>query len=135
MFKNFNKWLKKNGVVVIHVVNRDRFDPLLSSTSPFPAFSLQKYSKKRLTKSKAYFNNFVYEGEFKLDNNNNMGSFTERFNYKKKPYIRKQTHKLYIPTIDNIVRIARENGLKLYHKVGMIPVSFEYHYLYFFRKV
>ena len=133
LFKNFNKWLKKNGVAVIHVVNRNKFDPLLSASSPFPVFSLQKYSKKRLTKSKVHFNNFVYEAQFKLDDN--KGNFIEQFNYKKRPYVRKQTHELNIPTIDEIVRIAANNGFKLYHKVGMIPVSFEYHYLYFFKKL
>jgi len=135
LFKNFNRWLLPNGFVVVHLVDRDNFDPLLSATSPFPAFSLQKYSKKRLTKSKVHFNNFVYEGNFNKNSDDSSVNFTETFDFKKKPIIRKQTHLLNMPTIDEIVDIAKRNGFKLVNKISMTPVSFEYQYLCFFRKV
>ena len=55
--------------------------------------------------------------------------------YKDKPKNRKQQHKLFMPDISVIVRKAHNNGFKLVHKIGMIPASFEYHYLYIFRKI
>ena len=134
LFKNFNRWLLPNGIAVVHLVDRDNFDPLLSATSPFPAFSLQKYSKKRLTKSKIHFNNFVYQGNFNKDDDSHV-KFTETFDFKKKPLIRKQTHLLNMPTIDEIISIAQNNGFKLIHKVSMMPVSFGYQYLCFFKKI
>lgn len=134
-FRNFYKWLKPNGVLILHVVDREKFDPLLNHASPFPFFSLQKYSKKRLTESKVHFNNFIYKANFKLDAKKNECNFTETFNYKKKPQIRKQVHKLNMPSRDSIVTMARNNGFKLFHKIGLIPVSFEYQYIYLFRKI
>jgi len=135
VFSNFRKWLVPRGMIIIHVVDRDNFDPLLNASSPFPFFSLQKYSKKRLTESKVHFNDFLYKGNFKLDKSNDRATFSEVFNYKNKPKVRKQKHKLYMPDTSVILEKARINGFKLVHKISMIPVSYEYNYLYIFRKV
>ena len=135
MFSNFRKWLSPRGMIVIHVVDRDNFDPLLNASSPFPLFSLQKYSKKRLTESKVHFNDFLYKGKFNLDKSNDIATFSEFFKYKNKPKIRKQEHKLYMPDTSVILEKARNNGFKLVHKIGLIPVNFEYNYLYIFRKM
>jgi SAM-dependent methyltransferase len=43
---NVAKWLRPGGWFVVHVVDPDKFDPLLEHASPFPAFSMQKYAKK-----------------------------------------------------------------------------------------
>lgn len=80
--QNVYKWLKDDGVFVIHIVNKDKFDPILEPASPFPAFSLQKYSKGRVMKSDVIFNNFDYSSEFKLVKGNSF--FIETFNLKKK---------------------------------------------------
>ena len=40
---NCYKWLKRGGQLIIHLVNPEKFDPILEPASPFPAFSLQKY--------------------------------------------------------------------------------------------
>ena len=135
VFRNFNKWLAPRGMMVLHLVDRDNFDPLLNAASPFPLFSLQKYSKKRITESKVHFNNFIYKSKFDVDTHNDSAIFSEMFEYKDKPKNRKQQHKLYMPDISVIVSKAHNNGFKLVHKIGMIPVSFEYHYLYIFRKI
>ena len=135
VFSNFRKWLEPRGMIVIHVVDRDNFDPLLNASSPFPLFSLQKYSKKRLTESKVHFNDFLYKGKFMLDKSNDIATFSEIFKYKNKSKIRKQEHKLYMPDISTILEKARNNGFKLVHKIGLIPVSFEYNFLYIFRKI
>ena len=135
LFSNFRKWLVPRGMIVLHIVDRDNFDPLLNAASPFPLFSLQKYSKKRLTESKVHFNDFLYKGKFDIDKSNDIATFSEVFKYKNKSKIRKQKHKLYMPDISTILEKARDNGFKLVHKIGLIPVSFEYNYLYIFRKV
>ena len=135
VLQNFNYWLVPKGMLVLHLVDRDNFDPLLNATSPFPLFSLQKYSKKRLTESKVHFNNFVYKGKFDIDNENDSAVFHEEFQYKNQPKVRTQDHKLSMPDISYVVSKAKENGFKLVHKIGMIPVSFQYHYLYIFRKI
>ena len=61
LFRNFFEWLVPGGYAIIHLVIPSKFDPLVDAASPFPAFSLQKYSKKRVTQSTVYFNNFVFK--------------------------------------------------------------------------
>ena len=58
ILENVSFWLKEDGVFVVHLVNKDKFDPILEPASPFPAFSLQKYTKGRVMKSDVVFNNF-----------------------------------------------------------------------------
>ena len=77
----------------------------------------------------------MYKGKFDLDKKNDIATFSETFNYKNKPKIRKQKHKLHMPEISVILEKARNNNLKLVHKIGMIPASYEYNYLYIFKKI
>jgi SAM-dependent methyltransferase len=67
VFRNCYQWMRPGSVLVLHVVNRDKFDPILDSASPFPAFSLQKYSKSRVTKSGVTFEKFEYNADFDLE--------------------------------------------------------------------
>jgi SAM-dependent methyltransferase len=52
--QNIFNWLKPGGCFVIHLVNREKFDPILESASPFLAFSVQKYSKERDTQQSVF---------------------------------------------------------------------------------
>ena len=83
---NCYKWLDKNKYLIIHLVHPKKFDPILDPASPFPGFSLQKYSKKRITKSSVYFNNFIYESNFNL-HSDKTALFTETFKFKNKKKI------------------------------------------------
>jgi SAM-dependent methyltransferase len=68
---NAYMWLKPEGTLIMHLVEPDRFDPLLELASPFAAFSLQKYSTERQTKSEIYFDEFKYfEVEYLFGYNN-----------------------------------------------------------------
>jgi SAM-dependent methyltransferase len=67
LFSNIQRWLRPGGGLVVHLVNRYKFDPVLEPASPFPAFSVQKYSRKRITKSKVAFDKFEYEADFRIE--------------------------------------------------------------------
>lgn len=132
--KNIYFWLKPKGIFAVHIVNKDKFDPLLDLSSPFPAFSLQKYSKKRVTKSTVHFNNFVYTANFDLPKKDNTAIFTEIFNFKNKKKVRKNTHKLYMFNIKKIVHLLEQNGFKHVGKTDLLHVTFEYQYIFYFQK-
>jgi SAM-dependent methyltransferase len=44
-FRNCYQWLKPGGYLVIHVVNREMFDPILPPGNPLLLVSVQKYAK------------------------------------------------------------------------------------------
>ena len=69
-FHNIYNWLKPGGYMVIHLVDRDKFDPRIEAADPLEGINAQLFSKKRLTKSYVKFNSFQYRGEF-LENGDN----------------------------------------------------------------
>jgi SAM-dependent methyltransferase len=129
MFKNVFQWLKPGGGLVIHLVNRDKFDPILESASPFVAFSVQKYAKERITKSKVSFDKFDYTANFELEGSN--GKFMEEFKFKNGTR-RKQIHSLRMPKMEEIVAKAEANGFVYKQFIDLTAIGYEYQYLFCF---
>tara|TARA_B100001121_G_C18112149_1_gene355031 strand:- start:41 stop:484 length:444 start_codon:yes stop_codon:yes gene_type:complete len=134
ILKNVHYWLRDRGIFCVHVVNKDKFDPILDLSSPFPGFSVQKYSKKRVTKSTVHFNNFVYSADFRLYNDN-TADFLEKFEFKKNNKKRKQAHKFFMFRIDDFINICRNNGFKLVNKTDLLSAGYEYQYIFFLQKI
>ena len=130
-FRHANLWLKPGGKLVIEVVNKHKFDPILESASPFIAFSLQKYSKERLLKSKVTFDKFEYDAEFQLTDP--KAEFYETFRFKNN-HVRRQKHHFHMPTIDEVVRMGKAGGFKYLGFQDLKVVGFEYGYLLQFEK-
>jgi len=130
-FRFANLWLKPGGKLVIEVVNKHKFDPILESASPFIAFSLQKYSKERLLKSKVAFDKFEYEAEFQLTDP--KAEFYETFRFKNN-HVRRQKHEFRMPTIDEIVKMGKAGGFKYVGFQDLRVIGFEYAYLLQFER-
>ena len=47
---------------------------------------------------------------------------------------RQNIHKMHMPTQKHILSIAKENGFILLGKIDMVPVQYEYQYLYILQK-
>ena len=132
--KNCFDWLKPGGYFVLHLVNRDKFDPILNTADPLQLVSAQRYAKKRITNSLIKFKDFKYRGDFKLNKKNNTATFEEIFKDDKTKHIRQNIHKMYMHTQKHILSIAKENGFILLGKIDMVPVQYEYQYLYILQK-
>jgi SAM-dependent methyltransferase len=133
-FQNCFDWLMPGGYLVLHLVNRDKFDPIINSADPLQMVSAQRYAKKRITNSLVKFKDFQYRGDFKMDKANNMATFEEIFKDDKSKHIRQNVHKMYIPTQKHILSIAKEMGFILKGKIDLVPVQYEYQYLYILYK-
>ena len=57
-------WLMPGGKLIVHLVDRDKFDPILPPGNPLYIVSPQKYAKERITKTKITFNEFLYNSNF-----------------------------------------------------------------------
>lgn len=135
VFKNLASWIKPGGRLCIHLVNKYKFDPILESASPFPAFSLQKYVSSRVTQSDVVFDKFTYNGTFELNASDaNIALFKETFKFKNGS-IRVQEHHLYMPSIAKIIEIADRCGFKMLKIVDMIMIGYEYQYLVYFERL
>ena len=133
-FKNCYDWLMPCGYLVIHLVNRDKFDPIVPSGNPFLMVSPQKYAKQRITKSKVKLTNFQYDSDFTLNKEKNTGTFTETFTNDNDGHVRQNVHTLYMDTQRHILSLAKDVGFSLLGKLDLNIIQYEYNYLYILQK-
>jgi SAM-dependent methyltransferase len=142
-FQNCYNWLKPGGYLILHLVNRDLFNPIIPAGDPFVIVSPQRYAKERITKSDVIFNNFTYKSEFDIKSDavenssvfpNDFKIFREIFKDKKNGNIRQNTHKLYMETQKQILSKARDVGFIELASIDMVKCQYENQYLYILQK-
>jgi ubiquinone/menaquinone biosynthesis C-methylase UbiE len=129
-FRNMFLWIKPGGQMALEVVNKYKFDPMLEASAPWLGFSLQKYSKDRVTESKVVFDKFDYMGKFDLTDP--AAEFRETFRFKDGT-VRRQRHSFHMPTIEEIVKSAQIAGWKYTQYFDLTAIGFEYAYILLFR--
>ena len=132
-FDNCMDWLMPGGYLIVHLVNREKFDPILPPGNPLFIVSPQKYAKKRITKTKITFNDFVYDSNFNMDTENDIATFDEKFKFHDGK-VRKQQQKLYMEDTSTIVNIAQECGFILHAKIDLVKCAYDNQYIYIFVK-
>ena len=133
-FQNCFDWLMPGGYMVLHLVNRDKFDPILPAADPLLVVSPQKYAKKRITNSLVKFNNFQYKANFELKKGEDKGIFTETFKDDNSQSVRQNIHTFYMETQKHILSLAKEVGFILLGKIDMVETQYEYQYIYILEK-
>jgi len=132
-FNNCMDWLMPGGYLIVHLVDRYKFDPILPPGNPLYVVSPQKYAKERITKTKINFNEFIYNSNFQLNESENLGIFDEKFKFNNGK-IRKQEHILYMSNLGDIINMAQDAGFIIHAKIDMLNVAYENQYLYVFMK-
>jgi SAM-dependent methyltransferase len=132
-FNNAMDWLMPGGFLIVHLVDRESFDPILPPGNPLYIVSPQKYAKERITHTKVTFDDFVYTSNFNLDANNDIATFDEKFKFKDGK-VRKQQQVLYMEDTSAIVNMAQNSGFILQGKADMVKCGYESQYLYLFVK-
>jgi len=127
-------WLKPGGWLILHLVNRDDFDPIVPAGDPFVMISPQNYSKKRITSSAVKFNNFKYKANFTLDKHTSIGKFKENIKFDSNGHVRENEHIFYMETQKYILNIAKELGFILETKIDLMRCRYENQYLYVLYK-
>ena len=133
-FNNCYNWLSPGGNLILHLVDRDSFDPIVPAGDPFTIVSPQKYAKNRITSSNVKFNNMHYKANFEYDKKNNISIMRETFKPKNSNKIRQNEHKLYMPTQKQILTLARNAGFILINKSNMVSCEYNNQYLYVLQK-
>jgi SAM-dependent methyltransferase len=132
-FDNCMDWLMPGGYLIVHLVDREKFDPILPPGNPLFIVSPQKYAKERITKTKITFNDFVYDSNFNVDTENDIATFDEKFKFHDGK-VRKQQQKLYMEDTSTIVNIAQECGFILHAKIDLVKCAYDNQYIYIFVK-
>lgn len=134
-FRNCMHWLLPGGCLVIHIVDREMFDPVIPPANPLLLVSAQRYADKRITQSKVTFDDFIYKANFELNEGSDQAKFVEKFSDRSsgKPF-RRNEHILYMESEDTILTLAREVGFIMQGEIDMIKSGYEYQKLVIFVK-
>ena len=132
-FNNCFDWLMPGGTLIVHLVDRERFDPILPSGNPLYIVSPQKYAKNRITKTKVVFDEFTYSSNFKLNEGENIAIFDEKFKFNDGK-IRRQEQVLYMESTPDILTQAQEAGFIIQGQIDLVKCAYEYQYLYILVK-
>ena len=132
LFQNCMQWLKPGGYLLIHLVDRDKFDPILPVADVLAYINPQDYTKKRITTTQAVFKHHNYKADFKLKHN--KGTFIETFIHRKNGSVRKHTHHLYMDTQQEILSLAQSAGFILSSQSDMKSVGYKHQYIYILQK-
>ena len=133
-FKNCFNWLLPGGYLLVHLVDRDKFDPILPPGNPLVLVSPQKYAKERITSTKVKFTDFAYAADFELDEKTDVAKFSEKFKNDANGKVRKQEHIMYMPELSTIVDEAQGAGFILEGQINLLQCQYEYQYIYIFTK-
>jgi SAM-dependent methyltransferase len=133
-FNNCFKWLMPGGYLIVHLVDPQRFDPILPPGNPLMYVSPQRYAKERITSTKVKFTDFSYSADFKLDDKNDKAYFVEKFKNDSDGKVRKNEHEMWMPDVQQIVDEAQACGFIVEAKADLLECQYEYQYLYVFVK-
>lgn len=132
--KNAFNWLMPGGFLLLHLVDRNKFDPILPPGNPLLLVSPQKYAKERITNTRVKFNDFTYTANFELHDAKDEAIFVEKFKNDSDGKVRKNEHIMYMPDLSEIVDEAQNLGFILEGKIDLIHCQYEYQYVYIFTK-
>ena len=120
-FKNCYYWLVPNGYLVLHLADRNKFDPIIPaamSPSSINNISYKKYTQSRITKTMIDFPGFSYSADYSFPKEDTKVTLTEKFS-DKNGHIRQNEQTLYMDSIDAILKIAIRRGFIVHAKIDM----------------
>ena len=122
-FENCYNWLKLNGYLIIHLVDREKFSAKTFKDSIMDIDAFYRLIKKpqevKRTSTSAEFIDFIYDANYEINPNTNIVIFKEKFVDKETKHVRENENTLYMEPIEDILRIASKVGFTLKGKSNM----------------
>jgi SAM-dependent methyltransferase len=107
-FKNAYYWLQRNGYLVIHLADRDRFNALIPAAKPAVLDSLEQLGPERVVKTEIDFLDFVYTSDYVTKGSSVR--HIETFQDKQTQNIRQNERTLVFYSVEEVLGFARESG-------------------------
>jgi SAM-dependent methyltransferase len=129
--RNCFYWLKSGGYLILHLVDREKFDPIIPRGRPPLLKHPQKYASSRITDTNIDFIDFQYSGKYDFSQlDQNKVKFIETFTDDLTKNVRQQETQYYMEPMDNIIRHASQTGFIPHAQVNMEQgCDDEYQYL------
>jgi len=135
LFYNCFHWLKPGGYLVLHLVNRHMFDPIVPAAKPFTLVSPQSVAKQRITTSEVVFDKFDYKSKFEFDDGEKNDGVTIIETMKdRRGKVRKNVRSLRMSGQKIIIGEAKDAGFTMLGQYDLIKSQREYQYIYILYK-
>ena len=103
-FKNCFYWLQNNGYLILHLVDKDKFNTII------PASNTKSItSENRVLKAEVDFGSFQYTSEY-VPSKDSIMLFKESFTDKQTQNIRQNERTMYMEPNEDIISIAQKSG-------------------------
>lgn len=137
-FNNCYKWLIPGGYLAIHLVDREKFSPIIINNDILKFDNIIHNilnNNKRITKNETYLtDNINYKTNFEYYPENNLSLLKETFTNNNN--VRVQEHSYYMENHNDILNIAQGVGFSIISNINMecINNNYKYQYIYILKK-
>jgi 2-polyprenyl-3-methyl-5-hydroxy-6-metoxy-1,4-benzoquinol methylase len=117
-FRNCYYIMKPNGYMILHLVDRERFDPIIQAGKVNGIESTQPYADTRITNTVIHFSDFKYKAMYdfsKIDETKLTETMTDNYSNN----VRQNELTLYMEDYNQILKTAMANGFTVKGQVNM----------------
>ncbi len=128
-FRNCYHWLIPNGYLILHLVDKDKYNPIAPMSENASLKNATTYGNTRKTDAKIDFDDFTYTNshEFKSDNSVVLKeSFTDNVS----KHVRQNELTMYMENKDDIINIAKNNGFLAHALINLLTDDYQYIYVF-----
>jgi ubiquinone/menaquinone biosynthesis C-methylase UbiE len=130
-FTNCRYWLKNGGQLVLHLVDKKRFNTVVPVGHPMLVDNPQKYVNERITKTNVDFGDFKYQAKYDIPEKCIKAEMCETFTDVATQNRRQNDRTLYMEEADDIIKMAQRCGFSLHGRIDMgAIINDEYQFLY-----
>jgi ubiquinone/menaquinone biosynthesis C-methylase UbiE len=134
--RNCYHWLIPNGYLIIHLVDKSKFDTIMPVCKSKLIFNPNIIHGSRIHNSIVDFGGFEYKSSYEFKENENKVVLREKFQDKATNKIRQNEQTLYMENLDNIVNIILSSGFSLKSKINMKTcIDDENQFIYIFERL
>lgn len=132
-FRNCYHWLMQNGYLIIHLVDREKYNSTNVVSKYYDSESISKYSNTRITDTNVDLGDINYKSEYDFSGENVIvkETFTDSSNK-----IRQNEQVLFMESHEKILNIAKMCGFVVHSQSNMKDYNNDkYQYIYILERI
>jgi SAM-dependent methyltransferase len=131
-FNNSYFWLKSGGYLILHIVDRNKFDTIIPGGKPAFLLNPQNYTEKRIKDTIIDFIDFEYKANYDIDNS--LVTLKETFTDGLTKNIRQNDFKLYMDDSKDTLLMASKAGFLVKGYATYKELGDENQYIYILER-
>ena len=129
LLKNCYFWLRNNGFIIVHLIEKDKYNPLVAASNPFRNMNPQQFRRERIKKARIDFGDFDYLNQVDFKNDNRI-SIKETFTDNLTQNVRENELTIYVDSIENTMKMFMDCGFSAKGKFDFYNDSYQHVYIF-----